>query len=180
MPKRYYTSRPVVVPIGPSIAYVELTKEQWCLIDREDAAWCGQWSWFADWDRHTKSYRVKRNITLLNGKQKRVYMHRELLAVKESKFQVDHKNNDTLDNRKSCNLRIATGKQNNSNRRRRSDNVSGYKGVHYEKGATSIYKWRVEVNGKFRGYYPSPEIASQVYCEEAAATHKEFFNEGSS
>lgn len=58
-------------------------------------------------------------------------MHRYLMGDPTG-LEVDHINLDTLDNRRS-NLRVATRSQNAANRRRQSNNSSGYKGVSWNK-----------------------------------------------
>lgn len=60
--------------------------------------------------------------------------------------QLDHKNQDRLDNRID-NLRLATNKQNGENVRLFKHNKSGYRGVSFDRGAG---KWRADIkhNGK--------------------------------
>ena len=72
---------------------------------------------------------------------------------------VDHINNNTLDNRK-CNLRISEHKHNTRNRHgRNSNNKSGYRNVCWSKGEQ---KWLVQlqVNGKSTclGKFPYDEL----------------------
>lgn len=89
-------------------------------------------------------------------------------------YQVDHKEHDTLDNRKS-ELRTCTPSQNNCNRRTRSDNNSGMKGVSW---APKNKKWRVRVwlRGKVTnlGLYRELPDAIQAYREGALAAHGPF------
>lgn len=66
-----------------------------------------------------------RRVFRVNGKQKTVYLHQEVLGVKDG-FVIDHKNRDTLDNRR-CNLRWASKSLNAHN--------SDRKGVYF-------CKWR--------------------------------------
>jgi hypothetical protein len=100
-------------------------------------------------------------------------MHRLLLSSKKGE-QVDHRNHDTLDNRRS-NLRTATASQNSTNRRRRSDNTSGTRGVRFY---APNGKWlaRIGVNGKRKhlGYFPTQEAAYAAYVDAAIEEHGEF------
>jgi len=64
----------------------------------------------------------------------------------ENKPEIDHINNNKLDNR-LLNLRWATRKEQNDNRKIQKNNTSGFKGVYYDK---HCQKWeaRLMVNGK--------------------------------
>ena len=57
-----------------------------------------------------------------------VYMHR-LLMNAPGDLQVDHKNRNPLDNRRSTNLRLCTNGQNVANRLKDQDSTMPYKGV---------------------------------------------------
>lgn len=82
--------------------------------------------------------------------------------------QIDHINGVRTDNRWS-NLRPATQQQNGMNTKKRNDNVSGFKGVHWNKCKN---KWRVQIqiSGKkyHLGYFSTPEEAFAHY--EGGAT----------
>jgi hypothetical protein len=91
---------------------------------------------------------------------------------------VDHidgsKTNDRIEN-----LRPATKSQNNRNVKLRADNVTGAKGVTWDKCAA---KWRVSVwsQGKQKtvGRYADIELAELVAIEARNKYHKEFANHG--
>lgn len=91
----------------------------------------------------------------IKGEQQReyIFLHRYILGVKDPKIKVDHKNNDTLDNRRK-NLRLATHQQNMCNRSKQKNNKSGYIGVWWKKDRN---KWKaaVRLNRKehFVGYF---------------------------
>ena len=95
-----------------------------------------------------------------------VRMHRFILGIYNSELDVDHKDNDGLNNQRS-NLRITKG-QNTHNSRLRADNTSGFKGV-------SLYKptgkWRAGITFEGRainlGYFPTPEAAAKRYDQQA-------------
>jgi len=74
---------------------------------------------------------------------------RFLLSEKNSKIHIDHINRNPLDNRK-CNLRKCNIGQNLANRRKPSNNTSGYKGVilNKEKG-----KWYAQLRKNGKKYY---------------------------
>lgn len=78
-------------------------------------------------------------------------------------FMVDHINGDRTDNR-WCNLRPASGAQNNANSATRKNSVSGLKGVSWFRHQE---KWRARIrsNGKQAtiGYFDCPAAAHFAY-----------------
>lgn len=84
--------------------------------------------------------------------------------------QIDHINGEKADNR-IANLRLATTSQNSMNTKKRSDNTSGVKGVHW---STTAKKWcaRVVINGTrtLLGHFEDIEDAARAY-RDAAAEH---------
>jgi hypothetical protein len=167
------TLRLVDIPIGPSIAYVPLTHGQWAIIDREDAPLAGKYNWCAWWDYRRKVYYA---IRTLNGQRPCVMrMHRLIAGIVDNPDAcADHKNLNTLDNRRA-NLRLATKDQNAANRRKPAHNTSGYKGVSWHKHRK---KWQayIGVRGglKSLGYFDSAELAYAAYCAAAPDIHGEF------
>jgi hypothetical protein len=119
----------------------------------------------------------------IDGKKTTERMHRVILERKlERKLkrgeQVDHINHDGFDNRRS-NLRLATGAQNQHNKRLQANSTSGYKGVNWHKG-TKKWQARIGYNGKrvTLGYFNNPEDAHKAYCEAADELHGKFANYG--
>jgi hypothetical protein len=104
---------------------------RYALVDSTDYARVGRVTWCFDG--------YVRRRTVVDGKRRTVYLHREILGLTfgvdgKSTVHVDHINGNTLDNRRS-NLRTATQGQNNQNRwRMRPDNRSGYRGVFFRDG----------------------------------------------
>jgi hypothetical protein len=83
---------------------------------------------------------------------------------------VDHANGIKLDNRWS-NLRQCTRSLNVANSPRRSDNLSGYKGVRLHQGSR---KWQARINQISLGIFDTPEEAYAAYCAAAHAAFGEF------
>lgn len=104
---------------------------------------------------------------------KKVLLHRYLLNVKDGQF-VDHINGNGLDNRIS-NLRICSLSENQMNRKKQSNNTSGYKGVTWNKGKS---KWavRIQFNKKSKhiGYFDCVKEAAKAYNSAAIKYHKDF------
>jgi len=110
--------------------------------------------------------------------QRRTQMlHRWLLNARPGQF-VDHINGDGFDNRRA-NLRLCTHTENMQNRRRHSNNKSGFKGVYFDQRKG---KYRAEVKAFKRRYYigefKTAEEASAAYVAKAAEVHGQFFRAG--
>lgn len=108
------------------------------------------------------------NCIKIDGKTYKA--HRIVLAITTGQWpekQVDHINGIKDDNRPS-NLREATGAQNRHNIGAYKNNVSGVKGVHWNKDRSM---WRavimVDKKNKHLGYYEDLELAELVHTEAA-------------
>lgn len=100
-----------------------------------------------------------------DGKQKNLALSREILLCPKG-MMVDHIDGDPLNNVLS-NLRIVNASQNMMNKKKKSTNSSGYKGV----SRTWNGSWRAQIkaNGKniHLGYFPDPKQAHEKYKEAA-------------
>ena len=101
----------------------------------------------------------------------KLMLHRVILNAPPG-VKVDHRNRNTLDNRRE-NLRLATNKGNCQNRSKMRNNTSGFKGVSWDKD-----KWRavIHTDGKWirLGRFEDPEIAAHAYDEAAQRFYGEF------
>ena len=150
---------------------IPLTKGQFSIVDDEDFERFGCFKWIASFNRATKSFYAIRSFQV-GGVKKQIILHRAILGLTDPKVFGDHKNHDTLDNRKS-NLRSVTQQQNNSNKRGPSvKNKCGIRGVSLKEG-----RWRshIRVNGKgiHLGTFHKIEDAAAAY----AAANKKYFGE---
>jgi hypothetical protein len=147
------------------IKEIPLTKNQIAIVDEEDYERLIKFHWCADKDVNTY---YARRIVSVNGKRRGVKMHREVLGLTwgDGKM-VDHINRNGLDNRK-CNLRLVTPSQSGHNRRTRSDNKSGYRGVNWSKGS-KLWVVRFGTEGKryYCGRYKELEKAALAYDKVA-------------
>jgi hypothetical protein len=146
-----------VVPSDPSYRLIPLTQGQFAIVDAADFEWLNQWKWFAQKTSNGRGYYAKRWDS---GKHRKyLRMHNVILGIKRGG---DHRNGNTLDNRRS-NLRKATKQQNSRNHALRKDCSSGFTGVGKIVRKSGMVRWRayIRVSKKMRllGCFPSIEEA---------------------
>jgi HNH endonuclease len=134
-----------------------LSKGYVSIVDDCDYEWAASFNWSAlvtykRNDRTVRSVYAQRSEYLKGGDRRFSLMHREIMNVpREARFkiQVDHRDGDGLNNRRS-NLRVCTPFQNHGNSAMRSDNTTGYRGVCWDKDrALWIVQFRCKVIGRF-------------------------------
>jgi hypothetical protein len=149
-------------------------------VDDEDLAIVGQFTWMVCLQgRKTKKPRVYAQIGGRKWKKK-IYLAR--LLMQEPPCTVDHESGDTLDNRRSTNLRLATQGQNSKNQQPTGRGTSRFKGVsrHITRHGKPIKgrPWRaiVTVDRKkiYLGFYPDEASAAVAYDVAARKYHGEF------
>ena len=100
-----------------------------------------KYRWGVYFDPHIDSFYVRATVY----KYGNVYLHRFLLNLDNDGVFVDHKTNNTLDNRKK-NLRESTSGNNSKNRKSaNSNNTSGYRNVTRIDG---YWRIQLQVDGK--------------------------------
>lgn len=157
----------VTQPSDPSYRFIPLTQNQNAIVDAADYEWLNQWNWQAAWREACKSFYAHRTQ---HTHGEFIGMHSLIMNCKN----VDHKNHDTLDNRRG-NLRRCTTSQNHYNRAKAPSNKSGFKGVCWSK---EMHKWVVQIKVAKKntvvGYFTSVEDAARAYDEAAKKLHGEF------
>jgi len=93
---------------------IPLSKQKFALVDDEDFERIAQLRWQASLEsRGTKWYAIRRET--IDGKVVKIRMHHFVLGIRSHElppgFVVDHKNHDSLDNRRE-NLEIITQREN--------------------------------------------------------------------
>jgi hypothetical protein len=157
------------------VRIINLTKGKVATVDDEDYEWLNQHRW-----GYVSRYAAR--YVNFNGKNKYMYMHREIMGLAiDDPREVDHwKNTGTLDygldNRRD-NLRVCDTTQNQGNGRIRIDNTSGYRGVSWHK---PLQKWRAHMkHGDITynlGYFDDIIEAAKAYDRKAKELFGEFAN----
>jgi hypothetical protein len=162
-------------PADLSYRLIPLTQGQFAKVDAVDYDFLTQWKWCAQWDPKSGQFHATRCYWVQGRKSVKHVQMARLIMGNPVGMEVDHANGNTLDNRRSTNLRLATHAQNCQNRRRKSDNTSGVKGVHWNKESR---KWRARImaHGKRKliGDFGSLADAQAAYAVAAREAHGEF------
>lgn len=170
-------NRSAIHVIGPSIAYIPLTRGQFSCVEVEDSEDMGRYNWTAHWADNTQSFYAIRGTTKTsNGVRGTTIfrMARQILQLFDSDLVAEHANRCTLDNRKNGNLRIATEVGNGQNHGIQKSNTSGLKGI--SEVRPGRWRARISVNGTqyHLGYFATKELAHAAYRAAAIKHHGEF------
>jgi hypothetical protein len=141
---------------------IPLTRGLFAKVDDADFDWLSKAKWYAQRTAPGVFYAARGHGIL---------MHREILP---GAVEVDHVNQDKLDNRRE-NLRTADSHRNKANIRRRKDSVSGFKGVSWD---PNLKAWRADITSfgrhRYLGKFKVALDAAVVYDEAARKEFGEF------
>jgi AP2 domain/HNH endonuclease len=139
---------------------IPLTQNKCAIVDESDFEHLSGWRWYAA-EKSRGVFYAGRKVPVGGGGYREILMHRQLVG--RDGREVDHKNGNTLDNRRG-NLRECGRLQNLMNNGRRSDNTSGFKGVHFHSRAAR-WQARIKANGRriSLGLYKTSEAAAIAY-----------------
>jgi hypothetical protein len=170
MPKRRVRRHPVTQPSDQSYRLIALTQGQNAKVDLADFERLNQFNWTAQWNSNIKSFYAVKGATKYS---KFITMQAFILECGEGE-DGDHKNHDTLDNRRE-NLRKCRHGQNIHNSKKSKANKSGYRGVNwYSKNKKWIAKITVGYKQVYVGSFDTAEAAARAYDAEAKKLHGEF------
>ena len=146
---------------------IPLSKGQFATVDDEWFDYLSQWKWHIN----AYGYAVRKEGPRL--RQRTILMHRVIMAAPKG-LQVDHKDNNPLNNQ-LANLRLATNAENNRNKPARPGGSSQYKGVSWEP-RTRMWVAQIAVNGRKTqlGRFFSEVNAAKAYDEAARQYFGEF------
>lgn len=152
-------------------------------IDDDDYDRIGKFNWSVFKHVGGVNYAVRSTPRNKNGKQKIIFMHRELLGLNRgNKKLVDHINHDGLNNQKN-NLRICTIGENSRNRRSQKKSSSKFLGVGIRRirqnnRVYSYWQAGIRINGikTNLGSFKKENEAAIAYNKSAIKNHGIFAN----
>jgi hypothetical protein len=148
-----------------------LGEEEWTIVEPGDYYRLGHFRWHLSGNKNI--FYAVRDVKRC-ARIRHISLHREIMESPAG-LLVDHRNGDTLDNRRS-NLRLATHAQNTHNRRKtRTKTSSRFIGVYYDKRTG---RWAAKIKNqercKWLGRFESEIEAGKAYDEAAKKYHGEF------
>lgn len=125
---------------------IKITQGKIAFVDDENFKHLNKFKWHVL--RSGSNFYAVRSIRLANGKQNKIFMHREILDIPKG-LETDHINHNGLDNRKS-NLRACTVSENQMNSNSQKNSSSRFKGVTWHKYAR---RWQAQIRHNGRTIY---------------------------
>lgn len=157
-----------------STAYIPLRARDgsiraYAIVDSDDYEWASRFRW------HLNNSGYAQRNARVSGRYVSRMLHRELLSATNGQL-CDHVNRDRLDNRRA-NSRFIDRRGNALNSKLKSNNLSGYRGVSYDK-AVRFKKFAAQIRtskgSKTIGRYTTAEAAARAYDCAAIHYHGEF------
>lgn len=149
---------------------IPLTRGMFALVDDEDYDELIQHPWFVFPAKWT-FYAVREKTE--GGRRKKIFMHRAILKAPLGQ-DVDHRDGDGLNNQR-MNLRFATNSQNQANRIRLKQNISGRRGVSWNRQRK---RWQALIckdrKCMFLGDFAEIDEAARAYDAAARKLFGEF------
>jgi len=150
---------------------IKLTQNKFALVDDDMFEELDKFKWYAE--KRGNTFYARMNI-YNNGKQYRIYMHRYILGLTDSKIKCDHKDHNGLDNKKS-NLRTCSNLENSRNQKKVLNTSSRYKGVCFHKRDK---KWVAHIGVKnkliYIGLFRNEQDAAKAYNLKASELFGDF------
>ena len=150
--------------------FIRLNSGDYVSVDEDDYDRLVQYNWSLF---KSDKWKYAIRTECVNGTQKTIYMHREIMGVNNPKIYVDHKDHDGLNNHK-YNLRISDNRFNQYNVGKKSTSKQKYKNIR----KLSDNKWQVRMrvpSGKrIERIVYSEDDAVKLYNELALKYHGEF------
>jgi hypothetical protein len=135
----------------------------YCEVDDDSYELIKDKKWFGEKHYYSKKYYV---VSRYNH-NKRIYLHRFLLSVADSKIQVDHKDGNPLNNKLSNIRACPRGKYNAINRPKQKNNTTGYKGVFLRENGKFRAAIRVDQKLISLGQFELAKDAAKCYNDAA-------------
>lgn len=150
---------------------IPLTKGLFAIIDEDCAEIVANKKWYAM--KTNTGFYAATNAPMVSGKRGKTLLMHRLILGDESAPRCDHRNGDTLDNRRE-NLRPATISQNAANSKRRFG-TSKYRGVNWDK-QRNLWAVFITIGTKRKnlGRYASEDDAGSAYNNAAKVAFGEF------
>jgi hypothetical protein len=160
---------------GYSFRKIFLDEGLWTIVDSQDYYRFGCFKWYLAATHKGKFYAL-RGARVGFEETKIVRLSREIMQAPKG-ILVDHRNGDSLDNRRE-NLRLATRCQNMQNakkRRNKAETSSKFTGVYFDK-CRCLWAYILRANGKVvaTGRFPTEIEAARARDAAARKYHGEF------